>query len=153
MGIDLMRWFRRKQKPTVWDAIDVPDPLSVVPMIEPDVEARTDEKQLLQLRRTFTPRGKVYGWISRGAGYEHAIGVNLDAYGTRFWELIDSRRTLGEIAEAMRKHTDAEPGPAREAAVRYASMLVHRRLLGLAVVAKNAEEDEPEDASDDREDP
>jgi len=109
------------------------DPLAVTPSAEADVEARVDNKDLLQLRRRFATRGGLYGWLSRKLGYRHEVRVNLDEVGTRFWQLVDGRRSLDQIAATLGGEFDLERSKAREAVILFTKMLMTRRLVYLKV--------------------
>lgn len=115
--------------------LGVDDPLAVVPEIEPGVEAKRDNKQLLQVRRKMEPKPGLYGWFSRVLKYRHEIRVNLDEAGTFFWGLLDGRRTIGRIADAMAERFGTEQAEARKSAVLFAKALMNRRLIHLRIDA------------------
>jgi coenzyme PQQ biosynthesis protein PqqD len=55
----------------------------------------------------------------------------LNAVGTRFWELVDGRRTLAEIARQLEEEFEALPETIASDCRRFASELAERRLLTL----------------------
>jgi coenzyme PQQ biosynthesis protein PqqD len=55
----------------------------------------------------------------------------LNAVGTRFWELIDGRRSLAEIAEQLEEEFDAPAHAIAADCQRFAGELAERRLLSL----------------------
>jgi coenzyme PQQ biosynthesis protein PqqD len=55
----------------------------------------------------------------------------LNAVGTRFWELIDGRRSLAEIAEQLEEEFDAPADAIAADCRRFAGELAERRLLSL----------------------
>lgn len=123
----------KKRKISHLGELGISDPLRVAPAAESDVEARSDEKNLLQLRRRFQPTGRLYGWVARRLKYRHDVRVNLDERGTFFWRQMDGNRTLGRIAGALAARFELQAGEAREAVVLFTKMLMTRRLIYLVV--------------------
>jgi hypothetical protein len=124
---------RKRRKIKHLGQLGLSDPLAVTPEAEQGVDARIDEQNLLQLRRRFTTRGGIYGWISRKLRYRHEVRINLDERGTRFWQLMDGRRSLDAIAAALGREFDLEQSKAREAAILFTKMLMTRHLVYLRV--------------------
>ncbi len=128
-----MGLFRRSQSKNIWAELNLADPTIAVPVVDQNVQAKTDEQDLVQLRRTFAPKGKAYRWISRRMKYDHARRVNLDVWGTQFWRLIDGERSLEQIAERMTRANGVAINDSRKAVLRFAGYLVQRNLILLVV--------------------
>src|SRR5689334_15088039 len=109
------------------------NPLAVVPVVPPGVEARLDEQSFTQLKCAMQPRSRIYAWISRKMRYRHDVRINLDGPGSTFWSLIDGRRNLQQIAEALAEKHGWEQQKSREASIKFTATLMQRHLLHLIV--------------------
>jgi len=97
------------------------------------VEARTDNRALIQLQRTSTPQRGLERFFAGRFGLRSRQRVNLDAHGTFFWQQIDGRRDLAEIARRVREQHGLDEKEGRDAVVSFTAMLMRRRLINLRI--------------------
>ena len=119
---------RNLSSPTDHPALD---PLSLVPELEAHVQAATDRRKLLQLRRRLEPKPGLGRWIARRLGQRLEPRVLLDAQGTFFVEQLGEARDLGAIAHRMAEHFQRPLPDCREACVIFSRELTRRGLLRL----------------------
>lgn len=130
--------FGRKTRPPRPDdggdllaSVGVRDPLTLVPEVEPGTETRWDHEGRAQIRRRLEPRPGLGRWIARRLHYSRDIRVNLDATGSYIWQRMDGRCDLRTLAESLQEDHDYPRRQANEAVLRFARMLIGRRLIVL----------------------
>jgi hypothetical protein len=116
------------------------DPLKLVVQRNPDAESAQDSKGLTHIRRRFLPSGRIYRWLARRLRYKHEIQLKLDEAGSAFWELVDGRRNLGDIAREMAGKFQSDVQESRKAAVQFARVLTQKRLIHLILPAESGGE-------------
>ena len=92
-----------KKKEDAPREVDVDRALTAVPEIWPDVEAKLDSKNLLQLRRVLPLRSRSERFFARTLKFKRAVRANLDERGTFFWKSIDGRRPLKALSKRLAK--------------------------------------------------
>ena len=109
----------------------VSDPLAAVPHVAPGVVAKRDRTGGLQIRRELPDRPGWRDWLARRAGLRRAARVDLDERGSRFWNLIDGRRSLAEIAARIEQDLAIGRRESRDSAVAFTKALMLRHLIAL----------------------
>lgn len=122
---------RRRQARRARDGSDVYGPFDAVPRIADGVEVREDAHGMIQIRRIVPQTGRLAKWIARRLRTPRYVRINLDAYGTLFWNQIDGRRNLRDIEDILREATRQDRRQSEEATVQFVKMLVQRRLIYL----------------------
>jgi len=106
-------------------------PLDAIPVIPQEVEFGVDGSARVQVRRPLDPPD---GWRARLAvwfRFKREVRINLDERGSSFWNLIDGRRPLKEIARKMRRQFGLNSGDSREVTVKFTQLLMRRGLIYL----------------------
>ena len=131
---------RRRRRPTVSaaGAADRPHPFTAVPVVTEGVESREDDQGRIQLRLKLPERSGLKEFLARKLGFRRTVRVNLDETGSRFWKLIDGRRSLAEIEKEIRKQLDVSGKESREATVLFVKSLMTRGLIHLEMPVRNA---------------
>lgn len=106
------------------------DPLSAIPLRPPDLEVRQDSQGHVHLRR----QGRV-NWLQRLMRQEYSRKVSLDEFGSLYYGLIDGRRTLREIVDALVEKSGRERKEVEEGVVVFTKQLMVKHLLRLQVAA------------------
>lgn len=114
------------------------DWLAPVPIIADGVETREDSQGFLQLRAMPPVKPGFMPSLARKLGMRRQVRVNLDAYGSMFWRLIDGNRTLRDIERQIRQQTQQPQVETEKAVILFAKSLMRRHLIALAV-PKSAE--------------
>lgn len=107
------------------------NPLHAIPLIAPGVEARLDSRGLVQVRKVQLYSG---GWSQRLAyrlGWRADLHVQLDEYGTFYWQQINGENSLGQIAERFATRFGRSLSDSRYAVVKFTRDLMDRRLIQL----------------------
>jgi len=131
--------FRRQKQAEASPANDdAPRPLAemlpeIVPVIADGVEAATDGAGLVQIRRRYRPRQGPAAMIAKLFRYEYTIRVNLDRIGTQVWNRVDGAASLDQIAGAVADGEKLPIAQAREAVMKFMTMLLNRHLVVLKV--------------------
>ncbi len=110
----------------------VADPLAVVPLAPANVELRRDSGGLIHLRLNVPVRGlkkRLADWL----GYKYEKIVELDDVGTLFYERVDGRRTLREIAGEMAGRCGRSPEAMKKNVLAFTRSLMRRNLILLQV--------------------
>lgn len=108
------------------------DPLAAIPMIAPSVTARDAEGAVQLVQRRVLGTGALGRFCSR-LGLAPDRRIQLDARASKFWRLIDGKRTLHEIAELIAPELGASPADARSLTVQFTRDLMLRELVVLQV--------------------
>jgi hypothetical protein len=109
------------------------DPLAAVPVVEENVEARVDNLRLVQLERRIRPTGTLRKRMATWLNQKYRVRFNLDECGTHFWNGIDGRATLGELADSLGERFGFDSHKARQAVMLFARALLKRRLVYLTL--------------------
>jgi hypothetical protein len=124
-----MGFFRKKSPPP---APVINNPLAVVPLKPANVEVRTDSAGCIHLKMTppLKPlKRKVAQWLR----YEYSAKVELDAYGSYFYSLVDGEQTLSSIVDAMALKLGKSRKETASTVVAFTKSLMTRSLLVLKV--------------------
>ena len=90
----------------------IPDASRQIARPAPDVAASLDAHGRLTIRRR--RYGGMRGALGRLMGVSPDFSVHLDVLGTAAWQLLDGRRTIGEVhAELVRRLPGEKDLPAR----------------------------------------
>ena len=106
-------------------------PLDAVPLPAEGVSARLDDQSLVQLNKRGTPRPGLYRLAARLFRYRYNVRVNLDERGSYFWQLMDGRRSLQQIADGLARKCSLDAEQSREAVMLFTEALMLRRLICL----------------------
>jgi hypothetical protein len=109
-----------------------PNPLAAVPVLVDGVEARRDTESLVQLNRRVPPATGAFGWLARVMGTRR-VRINLDERGSFFWDRIDGKRNLMQIAAELQERFGTDVAAARHATVTFTRMLMLRHIIQLRV--------------------
>jgi hypothetical protein len=121
------------------------DPLAAVPHVAPGVEAKQDRAGRFQVRRELPDRPGWREWLARHFGLRRAVRIDLDERGSRFWNLIDGRRSLAEMVECIKRDLGADDAESRKAVVLFTKALMLRHLIALEMPGEAAEPKGPGD--------
>lgn len=108
------------------------DPLAVIPLQPPEVEARRDSQGRIQLRLRPPLKG-LRKLLHRALGYDYSRTLALDEMGSRFYSLVDGHRTLGDIVEEMASAAGTERKLMADSVVCFTKDLMTRNLIILKV--------------------
>ena len=123
---------KRKQKTGQTEATGrYRNPMLAVPLVGDDVEAKLDSAGLVQLRRRVVPKGGLRGFFARLLRQSYDARINLDAGGTFFWQQVDGKRTLADIARRLEKKDSITRAAAEQCAVMFVKDLMKRGLIYL----------------------
>ncbi|MCX7916162.1 MAG: PqqD family protein [Verrucomicrobiae bacterium] len=117
------------------------DPLAAIPLIAAGVEARMDSRGRMHVRKAQLYSG---GWPQRLAyrlGWRADLHVQLDEYGTFYWQQINGENSLGEIAARFAARFGHSLADSRRAVVQFTRDLLDRRLIQLHHPAATGTED------------
>ncbi|MBD3240208.1 MAG: PqqD family peptide modification chaperone [Chitinivibrionales bacterium] len=136
---------RASAQPQQYESVDPRrrDPLNATPVVAPDVEARTDTRSLVQLRRDMPAQSRMSVLLRRWFHYKRYVRVNLDECGTAFWKQIDGRRDLHGIERNLRKRFGWSEEQSVAAIVGFTKMLMLRGLICLRLPGQEAAEGVP----------
>jgi hypothetical protein len=109
----------------------VRDPFDAVPVRAENAEARFDASALAQIRMRIQPGKSIASRLRAKLGMHREIRVDLDQYGSRYWAMIDGRRSLGEIERHIREEFSLKPEQSRQATLHFTKMLMMRHLVFL----------------------
>lgn len=115
------------------------DPLLAVPHVAPGVEAKRDAAGRFQVRRELPDLPGWREWLARRFGLRRAVRIDLDEQGSRFWDLMDGRRSLAEMVESLKREQGADDAESRKAVVLFTKALMLRHLIALEVPGERAE--------------
>lgn len=113
--------------------IDVRQALTAVPCVTDAAEARSDSRDLIQIRMELSPVSGVRRFLARRLGWKQVVRINLDEYGSFFWRQIDGVRPLGEIARRMAGQYSLARAEADKAAIAFTRTLMLRHVVYLKV--------------------
>jgi len=107
---------------------EVRDPLRAIPL-RPDGVAAVQKPDGLLVSRSVIRGGR--GWLGRWFARDYAVRALLDARGRFFWEQIDGRRSLDEIAGLLERQSGLDKAAARQAIFAFTKELMRRNLVAL----------------------
>jgi hypothetical protein len=108
-------------------------PLDAVPVIPEEVEHAVDNRSQVQIRR---PRPQPEGWrgcLTRRMRFRGDFRLNLDERGSFFWNQIDGRRSLREIALQLRQEYSLGDEESWDTTVKFTQTLMLRGVICLMV--------------------
>ena len=109
------------------------DPLLAIPIAASDVEARIDNQQCIQLRRTMPVRKGMIGFVVKRFKIQREKRINLDEHGTRFWNQIDGKKNLLTITESLVTGLKADRADCKMAVIMYTKALMQRGFINLKI--------------------
>jgi hypothetical protein len=109
------------------------DPLEAVPMVAEGVRTEIGKNGVTVLVSATPVPMRYARLLGRFLGRERIARIILDENGTFFWRQIDGIRTLGQIANAVRKQMNRPEMEARAAVIAFTKDLMKRNLLSLKV--------------------
>ncbi len=108
------------------------DPLAAVPLVPGTLDRAVDGRGLLHLRL----RPQLRGMRKRVAdllGYDYSRRLELDACGTLYYQLIDGRRSLRDIAGEMAERGHGTPEQMETRVALFTKELMTRNMVWLKV--------------------
>jgi len=121
-----------KRKSTTAHAFG-PHPLDAVPLRVPGVETRTGADGALHLRRATPSCGRLDAFFRRVLHNKTDVRLSIDPNGKRFWDLVDGRRTLREIATRLAATFELSESTARDSVLLFTGVLMQRHFLAVEV--------------------
>jgi hypothetical protein len=109
------------------------DPFAAVLMAADGVREETGASGAVVLVRAMPVPMRYARLLGRFLGRERIARTLLDEHGEFFWRQIDGVRTLGQIADAVRKQMNRPEDETREAAITFTQDLMKRNLIVLKV--------------------
>lgn len=128
--------FKRKKTPPVTPAttpVVNRDPLAAVPLKAPNVVEFSDAQGLITLERRVPVPPRYGRLLGRLLGRERKAQTALDENGTSFWQLIDGKRSLDDIANDFRIRLNIPEPEARKVVVLFTKDLMKRDLIQLKI--------------------
>jgi hypothetical protein len=125
-----MKWFKKKVQPVTSRA----ESLAAVPVKNPQVSVSKMDNGDLLLVYTVTVRPLLAGMIKRLGGpesQEQVKKLQLDEMGTATWQLIDGKRSVQKIADAMSRRYQLMPQEAQVSVTAFLRELGRRGLIAL----------------------
>jgi hypothetical protein len=116
--------------------VHVYDPLAVVPLAPDNVEQKRDSRGLIHLRLNIPLRGlrkRLAAWL----GYNYTRTLELDEVGTLFYERVDGKRTLRDIAGEMAGKCGRDREEMTKQVVLFTKALMTRNLILLRVPGRS----------------
>ena len=126
-----MRVFRKKRTGT---EISHSEALNCIPVKNIQAQETRGETGLVLLCYPVETRPWIAGWIRRFGGASDGARLKklqLDALGTAVWELLDGRRTVGQVIEGFTAMQRLHPKEANVAVTLFLRELGKRGLIGL----------------------
>ncbi len=130
-----MSWIKPKSKTVNPRGAQVYDPLAVVPLTPDNVEQKRDSHGLINLRLNVPVKGlrkSLANWL----GYQYTKMVELDEMGSMFYERVDGRRTLRDIAGEMAGKCRRSQDEMNKQVLLFTRTLMSRNMIILRVGAK-----------------
>ena len=131
-----MIWNRRGRAQAASRKPWIRDPLAVIPLSPQNLEQRRNSRGMVCLRLNVPVTGfrkLVADWL----GYKYEKLVELDELGTRFYEQVDGRRTLRDIADALAGSCGRSREEMRQQAMLFTRDLMTRNMILLRVADEN----------------
>ncbi len=111
------------------------DPLAAVPLRPGNVELRRDSRGLAQLRLSRAPAGRLTRTVAGWLRHNFTRTVELDEAGTMYFDLVDGKRALREIASALADRTGRPTAEVEAAVTAFTRQLMTKNLIWLKVPA------------------
>ena len=126
-----MRVFRKKRPGT---EISRSEALNCIPVKNIQAQETRGETGLVLLCYPVETRPWIAGWIRRFRGASDGARLKklqLDALGTAVWDLLDGRRTVGQVIQGFTAMQRLHPKEANVAVTLFLRELGKRGLIGL----------------------
>jgi len=126
-----MRVFRKKRTGT---EISRSEALNCIPVKNIQAQETRGETGLVLLCYPVETRPWIAGWIRRFGGASDGARLKklqLDALGTAVWDLLDGRRTVGQVIQGFTAMQRLHPKEANVAVTLFLRELGKRGLIGL----------------------
>lgn len=134
--------FGKRRQKTSQEGPVIRDPMAVVPVVPPHVEAKADSNGLLHLRYRVEVAGLPRKLASIfGAATESFRYVDLDEAGSAFFSLVDGQRSMREVVSAMAEKLGRDRSDVEKAAVSFTRQLMARHLIHLKVTPESIGEE------------
>lgn len=121
---------RIRKNNAAWEAaMQREETFAAVPVPAPFVDAKADARGHLHLRFEPPPKPGMASWMARRFKIRPRVRYELDEGGTRFWQAIDGKRPLADIAAQLEEPLGLSRDNARRAAALFTYDLMCRNLL------------------------
>lgn len=118
-----------------------PDPFAAIPVVPKDARREPSESPGgLRLVRVQEPAGALSRFFAQRLNWKRERAFELDSLGARFYDQIDGSRSLGDIAQTLRKELNLEEAAVRRAIAEFTATLMRRGLVYLRVDAPGAKQ-------------
>ena len=108
------------------------NPLTAIPQVMPDVEARADARGCFQLRKPRLYTGGLFQWLTTRLRWRADSRIVLDEFGSFYWQQLDGQRTLEEIAPAFSRRYTRSLDESRRAVLQFTRDLMLRHVIHLS---------------------
>ena len=110
------------------------NPFLAVPRAVEDLAASAEaDSGCIVLSRRVSPRRGLVGWLGKRFGGARTARLRLDEVGSFFWNQIDGRRDLDDIAKRLGRRFGFDETAYRRAALQFVQDLMVRNLIRLEV--------------------
>lgn len=123
---------RRAKKLPPGTPIGIENPLSVVPMQPAAVERKVDSEGNIHLRLMVPPKG-IVKFVARWFNYDYSRKLQLDEYGSFFYNMVDGSTTMRTIVERMVKKIGGNRKEVEESVILFAKKLMVMNMLALEI--------------------
>lgn len=136
MILDFFRWLgwlpARQTKIPASDIPKITDPFEVIPVRPEKVETRYDSIGNIHLRLNAEPDGSV-GSFARKLGYDYSRKLELDKYGTEYYNCVDGETTLGTIVAKMAKKFNKDRKEMESSVILFTRKLMQMNFIVLKI--------------------
>ena len=129
-------WRFRKRATALPAEPVIRDPLAVIPLVPPNVEAKPDARGLLHLRQNVATRG-MRKRFARWFRFDYSRNFDLDEYGTLYFTLVDGKRTVREIIDEMMARTGRARPDVEMSVIRFTKALMLQEMIVLKVTPES----------------
>ncbi len=110
----------------------IKDPLSVVPIKPENLEIKYDSQGMMHLKLSQEPAGFLRH-VVKLLRYDYSRKIELDAYGTAYYSMVDGKTTLRQIIEKMNKKFDKSREEIEQAVILFTKKLMQMQMILLKV--------------------
>lgn len=110
----------------------ITDKFSVIPIQPEQVECKRDSRGMLHLRLNAPPK-KLSQKIAGLLGYDYTSKLELDEYGTFYYEQVDGETPLDEIVTRMTEKLGVDRETTAEKVVLFTKKLMVMNMLALKI--------------------
>ena len=125
--------FKRRAKPLPpGTPLGIRDPLAVVPVQPATVERKEDSQGHVHLRLNAPPRG-IVKFVAKWLHYDYSRKLQLDEYGSFFYNMVDGATPLKTIVAKMTKKIGGNPEEVEKSVILFAKKLMVMNMLVLEI--------------------